>query len=66
MEFDIVIRGGTVVDGTGAPGFQADVAINGGMIAAIGAVPGKGREEIDAAGMVVTIETRSLPRPTMA
>jgi N-acyl-D-aspartate/D-glutamate deacylase len=53
-QFDIVIRGGTVVDGTGTPGFQADVAIKDGVIAAVGAVAGKGREEIDAAGLVVT------------
>ncbi|MET0251180.1 MAG: amidohydrolase family protein [Novosphingobium sp.] len=51
---DIVIRSGTVIDGLGGPGRVADVAIDGGRIAAIGAVEGTGREEIDAAGSIVT------------
>jgi len=51
---DLVIRGGTVVDGTGAAGFQADVAIDDGRISAIGQVAGRGREEIDAGGLAVT------------
>ncbi|MGE4243113.1 N-acyl-D-amino-acid deacylase family protein [Ramlibacter sp.] len=53
-EFDVVIRGGTVVDGTGAPPRKADVAIVGGKIAGVGEVSGKGREEIDATGQLVT------------
>lgn len=53
-EYDLVIRGGTVIDGTGAEGFVADVAITGDRIAAIGDVTGRGREEIDAAGKLVT------------
>ena len=40
--YDVVIRGGTVVDGSGMPPFRADVAIAGGRIAAIGDVPGRG------------------------
>ncbi|MFC3174965.1 amidohydrolase family protein [Novosphingobium bradum] len=52
--FDLVIRGGTVIDGTGAPAREADVAIAGGRIAAIGPVAGAGREEIDARGRIVT------------
>lgn len=55
MAHDLIIRGGTVVDGTGAAGFRADVAIDGERISAIGdlsQVPA--RQEIDAAGQVVT------------
>jgi N-acyl-D-aspartate/D-glutamate deacylase len=51
---DLVIRGGTIIDGTGAPGFEADVAIAGGRIAAIGKVEARGAEEIDARGQIVT------------
>ncbi len=53
-EFDIVIRGGDVVDGTGARTKKADVAIAGDRIVAIGQVEGKGVQEIDATGKVVT------------
>jgi len=53
MAFDMVIRNGTVVDGTGAPGFEADVAIEGDRIAAIGKNLGPGTREIDARGQVV-------------
>lgn len=51
---DIVIRGGTVIDGTGRPGFTADVGIRDGVIAEIGRIAARGREEIDAAGQIVT------------
>ncbi|MEY3906447.1 MAG: hypothetical protein RIR59_1270, partial [Pseudomonadota bacterium] len=51
---DLVIRGGTIVDGTGAKPFQGDVAIDGGLISAIGKVDAPGREEIDATGKIVT------------
>jgi len=53
VEFDLVIRNGTVVDGSGAPSVRGDVAIVDGKIAAVGAVDGTGREEIDADGLVV-------------
>ncbi len=53
-EFDLVIRGGTLADGTGAELREADIAIANGVIAAVGAVTGTGREEIDARGHLVT------------
>ncbi|MFM8542603.1 MAG: N-acyl-D-amino-acid deacylase family protein [Chakrabartia sp.] len=51
---DLVIRGGTVVDGTGSKPFQADVAIDGGLITAVGKIDAAGREEIDATGKILT------------
>ncbi len=45
--FDLVVRGGTVVDGTGAPAFEADVGVKDGRIAAVGKLQGSGVEEID-------------------
>jgi N-acyl-D-aspartate/D-glutamate deacylase len=53
MDFDLVIRNGSVVDGSGAPARRADVAIVGSRIAAIGEVEGSGSEEIDADGLIV-------------
>jgi len=54
MVFDTVIRGGRIVDGTGTPGRDGDVAITGGRIAAVGGKLGAGRRDIDAAGAIVT------------
>ena len=51
---DTIIRGGTVIDGTGAAGFTADVAIKDGVIVELGKVSGPAREEIDASGAIVT------------
>src|SRR3712207_1865594 len=51
---DIVIRGGTVVDGSGGAPVVADVAIDGDRIAAVGAEVGSGRREVAAEGLVVT------------
>jgi len=51
---DLVIRGGTIVDGTGAKPFIGDVAIDNGKISAVGTVEGKGREEYDAKDLLVT------------
>lgn len=51
---DTVIRGGTIVDGTGQPAFTGDVAIDGAQITAVGGKQGPGRREIDAAGLLVT------------
>ncbi|MBS0243167.1 MAG: amidohydrolase family protein, partial [Proteobacteria bacterium] len=53
-EFDLVVRNGTVVDGTGGSSREADVAMKGGRIAAVGKVAGSGAEEIDAKGRLVT------------
>ena len=53
-DYDLVIRRGIVVDGTGRAPFDADVAIKDGKITQVGAVPGKGAEEIDANGKLVT------------
>ena len=54
MAHDMVIRGGTVVDGSGGKPFQADVAIDGDRVSIIGTVSGTGAEEIDATGCIVT------------
>ena len=53
---DLVIRGGTVVDGTGAPARVADVAVDAGRITAVGPLPptATGHDEMDAAGLLVT------------
>jgi N-acyl-D-amino-acid deacylase len=53
MQYDLKIVGGTIVDGTGAPGRLADLGIAGGRITAIGEAPGGAREVIDATGKVV-------------
>jgi N-acyl-D-aspartate/D-glutamate deacylase len=51
---DLVIRGGTIADGRGGELFEADVAISDSRIVEIGRVSGKGREEIDGKGKLVT------------
>lgn len=51
---DLVIRGGTIVDGTGDASFVGDVAIDGDRVTLVGEVKAKGREEIDATGKIVT------------
>jgi N-acyl-D-amino-acid deacylase len=52
--FDTIIRGGNVVDGTGAAPRVADVAILNGLIAEVGKVSGRARKEINADGVLVT------------
>lgn len=54
--WDLVITGGTVIDGTGAPGYRADVAVRGGRVVALSRTPldpSRARRRIDAAGLVV-------------
>ena len=53
-DFDLIIRNGTLADGTGAPLREQDVGVVGGRIAEIGRITGAGREEIDAKGLLVT------------
>ena len=74
--YDLVLRGGRVIDGSGAPSITADVAIAGDRIAAVDRIPGgSGREEVDVAGLAVapgfidvhTHDDRALlSRPDMA
>ncbi len=54
-EYDLIIRHGLVIDGTGAPGFRADVAVLGDRIVAVGRVPrgARAKREIDAHGLIV-------------
>lgn len=53
QDYDLVIRGGRVLDGSGTPAISADVAIRNGRIVEVGKFAGSGRTEIDAAGRVV-------------
>ena len=54
MAFDWLIRGGTVLDGTGAPGRRADVAMSGDRVMAIGpALAGEAAHVVDAAGCMI-------------
>lgn len=53
-EWDLIIRGGTIVDGSGGASFEGDVAVKDGKIGAVGQVSGSGAEEIDARGHIVT------------
>ena len=52
-ELDLAIRGGTLVDGTGAPAARGDVGIRGGKVAELGKLSGKAARELDASGCVV-------------
>ena len=53
-DVDLIVRNGLVVDGTGAEPFNADVAVSSGRIVEVGTVSARGREEIDARGLIVT------------
>ena len=52
--YDLVIRKGQIVDGTGAKGFEGDIAVSDGIVRDIRKVKGFGKEEIDATGCIVT------------
>lgn len=54
MTYDLLIKNGTVVDGSGNPGYRADVAVSGGKIAAIGRINARAKQTIDAEGHVVS------------
>ena len=54
VDYDLVIRGGTVFDGSGSPGVIGDVGINGDRIVAVGEINGTGARTIDATGLYVT------------
>ena len=51
---DLVIRSGSIIDGSGGPRQEGDIAIEGGRIVAVGERAGSARREIDAAGRLVT------------
>ena len=54
IEFELVLRGGTVIDGTGGPPYSSDIGIVGGRIAAIGRNLARGAEEIGARDKIIT------------
>jgi len=54
MDYDLLIRGGTIVDGSGVPAFRGDVAVAGGKIAAVGRVDGSAKQTLEADGRAVT------------
>lgn len=51
--YDVLIRGGRIVDGTGNPWFEGDLGIQGGRITAVGLISGSAKRGIDAEGLVV-------------
>ena len=53
-QFDLIVRGGTVIDGSGAPGRIADVAVRDGIIVEVGTFDGSAARVIDAEGALVT------------
>jgi N-acyl-D-amino-acid deacylase len=54
VTYDVIIRGGTVVDGSGAEARTADIAVQDGLISEIGRISGTARRTIDADGLTVT------------
>jgi len=53
-DHDLIIRGGTVLDGTGGPARTADVAVTDGIVTGVGRVDGRATQELDADGLLVT------------
>jgi N-acyl-D-amino-acid deacylase len=53
MAYDLVIKNGKIIDGSGLPGFHGDVAVSGGKIVEMGRVSGEAKREINADGLVV-------------
>ena len=53
MSYDLIVRNGTVIDGSGQPRFHADIGVMDGKIASIGVIAEKGKREIDATGLIV-------------
>ena len=53
-EFDLVVRGGRLFDGSGSDPVEADIGISGGRITAVGELTGRGSQRIDADGLCVT------------
>ena len=53
MGYDLIIRNGKIIDGSGLPGFHGDVAVSGGRIVEIGKVSGEARQVLNADGLVV-------------
>ena len=53
MSYDLLIRNGTVIDGTGSPQYRADVAVTGGRIVHIGKISDGAKHEIDASDLIV-------------
>jgi len=51
---DLVIRNGRIMDGSGSAAFTGDIAVDAGIISAVGGKAGAGRREIDATGLLVT------------
>ena len=51
---DLIIKGGNIVDGSGAPAFIGDIAIDEGKISAVGTIDAPAKESIDANGLLVT------------
>ena len=54
MNYDLIITGGTIVDGTGKPKYAGDIAIKDGKIAKIGTIEGEASKKIDANGAIIT------------
>ena len=66
MEYDLKITGGTIIDGTGSPAREGDVAIKDGKIAAVGEAPGKATATVEARGRNQSSRDGVTPRDWLA